>query len=517
MRWTAALLCLAAATVLTWWVLRDKDPVARAPSRPVAEAVADLPLSSTASQPPAPPVETATPAVRVQGRVRRPEELEWQGLLYAVGEIDGKRQRLGVHVTHEGAEYAAEIPFQGASSPWPIDFGICGPGFVRASRRIEVEPGGEYRVDFDFGPGGVLEGVVVDPEGRAVPDLEMLICEGDVPASFVSQWTVDVGRLLLDGSEPFALCRTDGAGRFSVAGLPPGTYALVSRDETWALKHEDGLAPDLRDLRISAQPAFSLVGSAIDQVTGAVVPTVKVEMVMRTPEAGTTLVGTCAGERLLMVWNPSRRHRKGCTAHVTVSAEGYEDYRTEFSYGPVQRKHHLRAQLAPKQPPILSEIIVESVAPTGRLVDFPLTFYLDAADDPDRRLELVRSERLGNGLYRIEGPVGRWVLHAQPAHGLIPDPTASVEIREGVEGRTRLPFPPHAIVRLSLRGFEDDVVVHVEAADGTWSLTTSDGRDGMVFVVTPGGWSVGVTGAADPAPQRVELVDGQEVVITFVR
>lgn len=154
-------------------------------------------------------------AVRVSGRVLFGGEPVKHGIL---------------HWIREGDDPTADQAFDNIDKDGTYEVELTGPGqwFVRSTGGsghteyfVDIPAQPEFTHDIVL-PEARIEGVVVDPEGRPVPEAAVTV-------------------LLGDGTRPRGPLRiaddrteTDESGAFSLDGLDPGTYTVGARNETLA-------------------------------------------------------------------------------------------------------------------------------------------------------------------------------------------------------------------------------------------------------------------------------------------
>jgi hypothetical protein len=427
---------------------------------------------------------------------------------YAVGRAEGARRLWpsSESAADGGGNFEVRFPFLASETPCEIDFGVYGRGFVRQVRKLVVEPGGEYEVDLMLEPGVGIAGTVVDPEGRPVSGLAVLVSAREMPPhGIVSATLLDTDRHLVE-SRHFAQGETDEAGRFEIGGLVPGTYALYSHDPDWILEH-DRLEAPASDVRVVAVPAHALVGTIRDARTGAPVPEAVVFVHLKTPEGfGSTKATVAQGGKLWVVWKPQAHELdKGFETTVVAQAGGYCEEQRLVAFPRGARRASLDL---PMEPVDAVTLRLEVLDTRGRLVDLPLSVDLRGADDATVRLQPTEI-RPKNGTYELGAATGRWTLRLGPSGGLGEALVWSDTI--GIDGDTRL--------RCTLPAFGVLRVRHVGGKAWTLTAETPDGSRGYVrqvegeevsLVMAPGEWTVWREGGA---LRKVVVADGVEAML----
>lgn len=124
------------------------------------------------------------------------------------------------------------------------------PGFLTATRRVEIAEGATLTVEFLLDAGASVEGIVVEREGHPIPHAMVSVGPKRLNASR--------GEWLLGDRE----AKSGDDGRFVVEGLPSEDIVLVARSRNHE-ERESGtgpplrVAPNARDVRVVLHPLAS--------------------------------------------------------------------------------------------------------------------------------------------------------------------------------------------------------------------------------------------------------------------
>lgn len=510
---------LVAGSAVTYRAIDRAGAPPRALSTPGALASRDIDAGVSETVAPAAPPRPDQLArdFLVRGCVRGARGF----LAYAVGDVDGKRRLvplLEYSISADG-RYVTRFPFQGAGASWEIDFGVFGDGFVRQAVRLAVEPGGHYEADFAVEPGVAISGAVADTDGRPVTDLAVVAV-----ASAMPPWGLATAEILETDSllvahpmKHFARFRTDALGRFEIAGLAPGTYALFSCTEDWILEHGPLEAP-AGDARVVAVPAHALVGTIRDAWTGATAPEALVIVHVRTTRgSGSDKWTTVRDGRLWVVWKPQDPEiEEGFEATVEVRAAGYARAERVVAFPRGTRRAVADFLLDPVEAEKLALLRFEVTDTRGRLVETELCCAVAAVDATERQPIEREFRAVGPGLFELRAPSGPWSITILPRWAMGAPLAWSGTVELGRDERVRCTLPPFGIVRLR-RAAVGSWLACAETADGNRSyLWQVDTRE-LLLAAAPGEWRVGGgAGAARNLREGLRAIvvfDGTETVV----
>jgi len=515
----AATALLVAGSVITY---RALDRTA-APARAAPEALALATDIEEGVEGPAAPEAPSAPAPRrdflLRGTVRGAPEF----LPYAVGNADGARRLLEPAEWLRRAEggYRIRFPFPGANATCEVDFGVMGTGFVRQWRRLVVEPGGEYLADFDVAPGVGIAGGVVDEGGRPVKGLAIFAVERAAPPwGITTADLLDTNRLLVAPSAVhFACGETDASGRFDIAGLAPGTYALFSRSEDWILEHGPLAAPE-GNARVVGVPAHAITGTIRNARTGATVALADVGITIRTPSGWGCTKGAAAPEgRLWVAWKPQQPEiDEGFDATLTLSAAGYRAVERVLAFPRGTRRITADVLLEPIEAHDLALVRLEVTDTRGRLVEEELSCTLSASNDHGLEPTAKEFRPVAPGVFELGAQAGSWSVTLQPRFRMGEPLSWSGTVELGRDERVRCVLPPFGVVRLRCAGPGLWIAI-AQSADGkrssSWQVATREVR----LCAPPGEWRVGGGGGdvrIDPGGEglrTVLVVDGVETLV----
>jgi len=125
---------------------------------------------------------------------------------------------------------------------------LSGSAGILAEARVRVDEGKVTRVDLRPGPavkgaGGTIAGIVTAPDGRPAPKARV--------------WLI-----AQPGTKGYGNCRVGADGRFTLAGVKPGRYAVAAGNH-WGIGRSAVLEIEERskveNLRIRLSPTFDIV------------------------------------------------------------------------------------------------------------------------------------------------------------------------------------------------------------------------------------------------------------------
>ncbi len=141
---------------------------------------------------------------------------------------------------------------------------------TESKKDVKVDAGGMTNdISLALGKGSEIRGVIVDAEGRGVPDA-----------------TVNVMDTVLDLSEPGIgttmeadrATKTDSSGSFVLGGLRAGTFNVTARKQGFVSATAKGVESGTRDARIVLEAGGSVWGIVSDDTTGKAVKDFKVDL-----------------------------------------------------------------------------------------------------------------------------------------------------------------------------------------------------------------------------------------------
>jgi RNA polymerase sigma factor (sigma-70 family) len=510
----AGVAILALGSLLTYRALEEVREPERAPSArglaiattgpDQADALAATELGTSAPEAPSLPAERRD-VFLVKGVVRGARGF----MPFALDASSGERRLLGFADYSLGADgsFAVHISPVGAQAPLEIEFGVSGHGFVRQSRRIVAEPGGEYRADFDVGPGVGIAGAVADPDGRPVPGIAVFaIARKEPPQGLASRYLLDIERLLV-ADEHFARGDTDALGRFEIKGLMPGTYGLYSWSEDWILEHDLLVAPE-GDARVTAFPAHAVTGTVRDARTGGNVASASVIVTLKTPSGwGCTKAAAVRDGLVWVVWKPQGPEvEEGFDATVAVEATGYHAAERVLRFPKDTRRVATDFLLDPVEAEKLALLRIEVTDTRGRMVAEELFPVLSAAGERPTTTEFGV---VAPGIFELRAPAGSWSLRLAPRRGMGEPLAWSGTVELGRDEVLRCTLPAFGVIRLRHAGAES-WIAEAEAPGGNHSYGFEVEGEEIRLVAVPGEWKIG---RDDQEPRTIVVHDGVETAV----
>lgn len=277
------------------------------PPPPAMDGSAATPAGDPESPEPAPVVDGA----RVSGRVVAARTgAPVVGASVDVrdgGEVDGTTG-IGIVESYGPVVSDAEGRFETPVLPYGqiVTVAVRARGFAWAEVPMLVQPvaGTRATMDVRLEPGGVLRGVVVDPDGEPVPAATAF--------AFPEAWReVRWDPLVRSGNEEARRVETDAAGRFEVEGLPLGVpLCATARGEPFA-RALDACGVTLSETAGEANVTLRLRRPA------------SVEVTLRDPEGapvtrGAVTVGAALTERRGVLDARGRARIEGLSPGATV-------------------------------------------------------------------------------------------------------------------------------------------------------------------------------------------------------
>ena len=236
------------ATVSLWFTLQTDAPADADPSRPSAARDLESPRVTSAPAELLEPtavggsratvaadgtddVQPLAPAVR--GRLEDPDGRPVAGALVYLADGNDPERALLVEGRPDRAGRFALAP--AAAPERELELGVAANGFLRHVERVDAPERGGDELRIVLRHGERLTGRVVDPEGRAVPGLEVLVYSWGARLDHVSpsQSGLRARRALLSGSgSSYEQCvaTSDEEGRLRFSGLPAGRLEARTLD-----------------------------------------------------------------------------------------------------------------------------------------------------------------------------------------------------------------------------------------------------------------------------------------------
>lgn len=135
---------------------------------------------------------------------------------------------------------------------------------------LKLEPGERRSIEWRLESGCTLAGVVLDAEGQAIPALPLVLAEyraGSARGDGNGRWEPIENHEMVD--RQFAALTTDASGRFFVAGVPAGDFALAPDDSVEDLPRVGlffRITPDERskELELRFERGLTIRGKVLD-------------------------------------------------------------------------------------------------------------------------------------------------------------------------------------------------------------------------------------------------------------
>lgn len=148
-------------------------------------------------------------------------------------------------------------------APGPIQVNAQAPRRQRARvEGLEVKPGRDLtNVEIVLAPGGTVEGRVLSPEGRPVPNAQVSVAE-----------TASQGMMVFSSVQT----KTDGDGRYRLDGVPPGPRTLEATAEGYRRGVRDvEVTAETRTVDFELERGLEVAGRVVDDA-GNPIPSVQV-------------------------------------------------------------------------------------------------------------------------------------------------------------------------------------------------------------------------------------------------
>jgi len=304
-----------------------------------------------------------------------------------------------------------------------LQVGALHAGLDRHVEERAVSAGDDVRLDFVLGKGMRLEGRVLQQGGAPVAGLRVYAVSGWMPGPVVSQGVLGNGvRRLAAKDSPYSdgTATTDGTGRFVLQGLRPGKYGLFSKDPRWLIRqkrfHQAGEEP----FDLLAVPAWSIVGTVRDAVTGEPLPRASLQISLACEGGSSRMLGAAAKDgRLDLWWSPTEEESSApVRAVIRAAATKHRKAEAKVLFQPGQRSKEVHLALEPLD---LEGMALRVVDAGGAGVAFDLVADLVGRFDMKKRFGPVRLVRKAPGSFILRAPAGKWFcrIHSSAPHGVL--------------------------------------------------------------------------------------------------
>jgi len=391
---------------------------------------------------------------------------------FAEEECGGLRETppaLSLVTTTANGHYTMLLPTR--LPPLIVDVGATAAGFTRSLIKNITLAATQPAIDFTLQWGMTIAGQVVDAHGQPVADVPILATTRHYPPeteSLMSSWLNDRASLRLpsrDSNYHESRCASGPTGSFSIAGLAPGKYTLVSDSYSWILSPRITVDAGSSGLLLTAMKPLGITGTVSDARSQEPVDKCLVEVAV-SDQSGNSFPmrrGSCIRGELALIWlEPDMELASILTLRVRITAPGYEPYFTNVevseSSNPIAE---LEARLAPLADGNLRAIVLFA---SGDACTEPVIVEYAASNSSTKGSVILNKREEPYHVGTL--PAGEWFLRIRPESYL------STRLAYRIEASILSDKTTDIEVTLPVSGVLD---VHVPSVsvDDTWRLTVT--------------------------------------------
>lgn len=158
---------------------------------------------------------------------------------------------IDVQLESDDGRYVVEDVTRG---PWTVD--ISGDGLVQETDDLEILVDGSTEHPVTLVRTASISGVVVDPSGAAVPDVNVRLL--DAADDTTTPWGMRFGGDVMSRN-------SDDEGRFELKGLRPGSYELIANEDGYASSEVRGVdvrsGDEIAGIRLALRVGGTILGT----------------------------------------------------------------------------------------------------------------------------------------------------------------------------------------------------------------------------------------------------------------